>query len=177
MDFHILWEILVRNPPSNLSASVVQIKVQHLLDQSLFISFINLESKSIFPKARLLTYIYLGTSFYISLHNLDYNCTKYFTNSVMQGTFNPNTGLSSVDQCTACIPGQYCDSEGLNATSGSCDPGYYCPAGQNSSRPESFPCTLAHYCPSNSSEPLPCAEGTYMNHTHGAVCYTCEAGW
>lgn len=67
--------------------------------------------------------------------------------------------------------------EGLNATSGACEAGYYCPPGQNSSRPSTYPCPVANYCPINSSEPIPCANGTYMNHTMGSECYTCPGGW
>lgn len=67
--------------------------------------------------------------------------------------------------------------EGLNATSGPCEPGYYCPPGQNSSRPSDYPCPVAYYCPINSSQPIPCDNGTYMNHTLGSECYTCPAGW
>ena len=96
---------------------------------------------------------------------------------VFQGTFNPYTGLNASEYCTPCTAGQYCGAEGLNATSGPCSPGYYCPPGQNSSRPDAFPCPVSHYCSVNSSEPLPCAAGSFMNHTHAEVCYTCDAGW
>ena len=96
---------------------------------------------------------------------------------VLQGTFNPYYGLNHTDQCTPCTAGEYCDREGLNETVGPCEPSYYCPSGQNSSRPEEYACTIGHYCPINSSEPLPCPEGTYMNHTHAEICYVCPAGW
>ncbi|CAH1789581.1 unnamed protein product, partial [Owenia fusiformis] len=94
-----------------------------------------------------------------------------------EGTFNPYWGLNSTDQCTPCTQGQYCDTEGMNVTSGPCEAGYYCPPGQNSSRPTDYPCPVAYYCPVNSSEPLPCQNGTYMNHTHAEVCDICPEGW
>ncbi|XP_023933458.1 uncharacterized protein LOC106181652, partial [Lingula anatina] len=94
-----------------------------------------------------------------------------------QGTFNTYYGLNSSEQCTQCTPGQYCGDEGLNVTSGPCEPGFYCPGGQNDSRPADYPCPEGHYCPLNSSQPTPCANGTYMNHTMAPECYICDAGW
>ncbi|PIK35709.1 hypothetical protein BSL78_27465 [Apostichopus japonicus] len=91
-----------------------------------------------------------------------------------EGTFNPYLGLNDTSQCTPCTPGSYCETQGLSAPTDICDEGYYCPEGQNSSRPEDYPCPVAHYCPLNSSEPLPCQNGTYMNHTHAAVCDICR---
>ena len=97
--------------------------------------------------------------------------------SLRQGTFNPYFGLNDTAQCTPCTEGSYCDAAGLNTTSGPCDPGYFCPLGQDSPRPVSYPCTVGHYCPLNSSQPIPCANGTYMNHTLAPACYVCPAGW
>ncbi|XP_070552128.1 fibrillin-2-like [Ptychodera flava] len=94
-----------------------------------------------------------------------------------EGTFNPYLGLNSSDQCTPCTEGMYCEERGLDAPTGPCEPGYYCPPGQNSSRPYDYPCTIGNYCPLNSSEPTPCAYGTFMNHTHASECYTCIEGW
>lgn len=96
---------------------------------------------------------------------------------VFQGTFNPYLGLNATEFCTSCTAGQYCDSEGLNTTTGPCDPGFYCPGGQNSSRPAGLECPVSHYCPLNSSQPLPCSNGTFMNHTMADQCYTCPQGW
>ena len=96
---------------------------------------------------------------------------------MFQGTFNPYVGLTMAADCTPCTQGSYCGSEGMNATTGPCEPGYFCPAGQNASRPTDFGCPVAHYCPLNSSEPTPCMNGTYMNHTLAAECYVCPVGW
>ena len=95
----------------------------------------------------------------------------------LQATFNPYEGLNSTDQCSECSPGQYCELQGLNDTSGPCEAGYYCPGGQNSSRPAEYGCIVGHYCPLNASEPIPCANGTYMNHTLATECYYCPPGW
>ena len=104
-------------------------------------------------------------------------CRLYIIPSYFQGTFSPYEGLNNTDQCTPCTPGDYCGAEGLNATSGLCTAGYYCPGGQNVSTPAAYPCTIGHYCPNGSVEPIPCANGTYMNHTLGEACYECPAGW
>ena len=37
-------------------------------------------------------------------------------------------------------------------------------------------CWIGHFCPEGTASPLPCAPGTYMNHTQAAVCYTCPPG-
>eukprot|EP00057_Strongylocentrotus_purpuratus_P010951 XP_011665425.1 PREDICTED: proprotein convertase subtilisin/kexin type 5 [Strongylocentrotus purpuratus] len=48
------------------------------------------------------------------------------------GTYNPDLGLASEDQCQPCAPGYYCTQLGAysfgiaNASAGPCDPGYYC---------------------------------------------------
>ncbi|KAH3750565.1 hypothetical protein DPMN_185092 [Dreissena polymorpha] len=93
-----------------------------------------------------------------------------------QGTFNTYEGLINETQCTPCLAGDYCGVEGLNTTSGPCAAGFYCPPGQDTASPVTYPCTLAHYCPGQTVIPIPCANGTYMNHTQGAACYTCPAG-
>lgn len=95
----------------------------------------------------------------------------------LQGTFSAYYGLNSSALCTPCTAGQYCGEEGLNRTSGPCEPGFFCPGGQNSSRPADFVCFVGHYCPLNSSQPLLCPSGMYMNHTMASECYICPAGW
>jgi len=42
---------------------------------------------------------------------------------------------------------------------------------------EGGPCPIAHYCPLNTSTPLPCEPGEYNNLTQQAVCYTCPEGY
>lgn len=38
-------------------------------------------------------------------------------------------------------------------------------------------CPVGNYCPEGSTSPTPCAATTYMNHTGGAVCYSCPQGY
>ena len=85
--------------------------------------------------------------------------------------------MNSTDDCTTCTAGDYCGLQGQNQTSGPCDAGYYCPPGQNSSTPYDYSCTVGHYCPEGSAEPLPCQNGTYMNHTHAIECDVCPPAW
>lgn len=39
------------------------------------------------------------------------------------------------------------------------------------------PCPTGHRCPSGSSYPIPCAEGTYQDLTGQSTCKTCPAGY
>ena len=120
--------------------------------------------------------LYLGT-FNLSAHPCVTQLMCMNIVVLLQGTFNPDEGLNTTDQCTPCTVGHYCGSEGLIAPSGACEARYYCPVGQNDSRPVDYPCPVGHYCPMNTSDPLPCANGTYMNHTLAEECYVCPEGW
>ena len=91
------------------------------------------------------------------------------------GTFSPTKGLANSSQCTPCTPGYYCASTGLIFPSGPCEAGYYCPEGSSHSR--QIICSEGHFCTLNSSEPLPCGYGTFMNHTGALQCDICPAGW
>jgi len=42
------------------------------------------------------------------------------------GTYSNTSGLVSVDECTDCDPGMYCDSPGLTQPTGECAAGHYC---------------------------------------------------
>ena len=46
--------------------------------------------------------------------------------SLLQGTYNPNTGEATIDSCLPCDAGSFCKQPGLNATEGKCFAGYYC---------------------------------------------------
>ena len=93
------------------------------------------------------------------------------------GTYSSTEGLSSVYQCILCTPGYFCEGLALLEPSGICEDGYHCPKGSPNSRPSNFSCPIGHACPSNSSLPVPCSEGTYNNQTHSTQCYTCPAGF
>ena len=47
------------------------------------------------------------------------------------GTYNPQTGLRNVTQCTQCDGGKYCLAPGLSSVSGNCTAGYFCRVGKS----------------------------------------------
>ena len=51
------------------------------------------------------------------------------------GTYGNKTALSSVEGCTPCDGGHYCDQTGLDRPAGKCEAGFYCVSSSNSSRP------------------------------------------
>ena len=51
------------------------------------------------------------------------------------GTYNPNRGSTSLEQCLSCPPGRYCDRYNLTAPAGVCATGYYCTRGAYTPRP------------------------------------------
>jgi hypothetical protein len=38
------------------------------------------------------------------------------------------------------------------------------------------PCTMHHYCPEGTADPIPCPDGTYMTDTHADICLPCPPG-
>lgn len=54
-----------------------------------------------------------------------------------EGTYGPDPGSWSVDQCRKCDGGHYCSSRNATAVSGSCQEGYYCSHGNISPQPRS----------------------------------------
>ncbi len=100
------------------------------------------------------------------------------------GTIGNNASLFDVLQCVPCPPGQYCDSPGLTSPRGSCDPGFVCFLGANTSTPSDGVtgeiCPAGGYCPLGSSESLSCPPGTFSN-TSGSTntfdCIECTPGF
>ncbi len=87
-------------------------------------------------------------------------CTYGATDEVQcpAGKFRGTTGARSEDECTVCLPGQYC-------TKGNPVP-YTCPKGS--------------YCPLGTSSPLSCPVGTYNDVTGASQkyeCASCPAGY
>lgn len=87
------------------------------------------------------------------------------------------TKLKAVDECLPCPGGSYCGNDGLTSPSGDCKEGYYCPVNSTDQMPSATFCPVGHYCPSGSAQPLPCRNGTYMNHTHAPACYACPPSY
>jgi hypothetical protein len=111
-----------------------------------------------------------------SLYARDFPCPA--------GTYNPLEGLQSEAACIACAEGHYCESRGLSAPTGECDPGYYCGKGSNTKSPqnESFGglCTAGHFCPKGSAAPTPCPPGTNSSSTGISAaegCASCLKGY
>ncbi|ESO92000.1 hypothetical protein LOTGIDRAFT_73113, partial [Lottia gigantea] len=93
------------------------------------------------------------------------------------GTFNNKTEQTVLGSCLPCIPGKYCQGTGnINPTS-YCSAGWYCTGGALESQND---CTVGHYCPVGTSEPLPCSNGTFSPNTNLASeseCSACTGGF
>lgn len=114
----------------------------------------------------------------------------------LSGTFSNVTSLYQASQCFTCPGGSYCVG-GRTIVSGSCSPGYYCPAGSQlptahacpegtySSATGLFdvrqcnPCTSGSYCLLASTIPAPCPSGKYSPNGLNAssLCVNCPAGF
>lgn len=99
-----------------------------------------------------------------------------------RGSFNPNNESTSEDACMACLPGQYCSSDGMFMTDGNCSEGYYCLSGSSVSQPtnpsEGGECGPGFYCPSGASSPFSCPVGWYCMDTKlPAPQGLCSAGY
>ena len=71
--------------------------------------------------------ILLGLPFrYKEIHKADKN---EFSTPCPPGSYRSSTGGQASTDCTTCPAGSYCSSFGGTAVSGSCQAGYYCPAG------------------------------------------------
>lgn len=94
-----------------------------------------------------------------------------------EGTFSNSTENKNVSDCSPCLAGYYCGSQGLDGPTNECDGGYYCPPGQSSSRPTNFECTPGHYCPPGSPIQLTCESGSYQDEYKGSSCKECPEGY
>ena len=59
---------------------------------------------------------------------------------------------------------------------GPCDPGYYCPGGQDVPRPTEYACSLGHFCLQGSWNETVCPAGTYQPQSKQSDCVNCTAG-
>ena len=114
------------------------------------------------------------------------------------GRYSSQYGLTDVSECSICPPGSYCNGSSPHTTA-PCKPGYYCPAGTNSSSLYRCPkgtysnayslgsliqctvCSPGHYCPEpGRTEELECPSGTYQpyaNATSSSECLECPGGY
>lgn len=77
----------------------------------------------------------------------------------LTGTFNNQTGLEHDHQCTPCSPGMFCQSDNLTIPTGPCAERHFCSGGAKIANPTSGTggvCTKGHYCPLQTSSPIPC---------------------
>lgn len=93
------------------------------------------------------------------------------------GKYNGTPGKSAIGDCVTCPAGFYCGSLAAITTSGRCQAGYYCPAGQKTASPVAFLCTAGNYCPSGSASEVVCPGGTFNTLTGQAVCQSCPKGF
>ena len=97
------------------------------------------------------------------------------------GTYLPVTGSIDETDCVPCLPGHYCDIQGLANTSGQCDARYYCSGQAVYATPNDGIsgniCPHGHYCPIGTGVPYPCRDGTYANFTGAEVCLECPPSY
>ncbi|KTG09626.1 hypothetical protein cypCar_00002228 [Cyprinus carpio] len=82
-----------------------------------------------------------------------------------------------IESCLPCPAGHHCASEGLDAPTGHCAAGFYCPIDFSSTTPHAFLCPKGHYCPLGSPLALPCPTG--QNHPNPGLdnCIPCRPGY
>ncbi|KAL7831753.1 hypothetical protein AOLI_G00293010 [Acnodon oligacanthus] len=95
----------------------------------------------------------------------------------LPGTLRNVPGGSSTEDCLMCPSGYFCDQRGLTQPSGQCSGGYYCPGGQNSSRPSEHKCRAGHYCEEGSTSDRACPMGSYQPSEGQHKCEVCLAGF
>ncbi|XP_067220463.1 multiple epidermal growth factor-like domains protein 11 [Chanodichthys erythropterus] len=93
------------------------------------------------------------------------------------GSIRNFTGGYSIESCLPCPAGHYCASEGLNAPTGPCAAGFYCPVDFSSTTPHAFLCPKGHYCPLGSPLALPCPTGQYQPNPGSDNCIPCRPGY
>ena len=80
-----------------------------------------------------------------------------------EGTFSNQTNMGSVDECTTCPGGFYCETQGLTSPTDECGEGYYCPPGSIEREPAATFCPIGHYCPTGQAQPLPCRNHSFVS--------------
>lgn len=100
-----------------------------------------------------------------------------------KGMYGSAKQLTSLNDCTFCTPGQYCDSTGLLQPAGNCRAGYFCSNASEEAAPVGKAygdiCPVGHYCPEQSYASTACAAGTYQpftGRTNVTACLACDPG-
>jgi len=111
--------------------------------------------------------------------------TGYNYSGCPVGTYGDREGLANVSECRQCDGGHYCSGTGKMNTSGLCAEGYYCQHSVNISRPSASNshtgvggvCSIGHFCPIGTSQPIACPAGSYANAVAQPSCFTCPEGF
>lgn len=107
-------------------------------------------------------------------NSLDFLCPAYLVNQT--GGICPTSSFcpKGSAQPELCLPGMFCETEGLSYPSGNCTEGFYCALGSNSSNP--VMCQAGYYCPTGTPREEPCPPGTFnpdMNKGSISHCQNC----
>ncbi|KAJ7990480.1 hypothetical protein DPEC_G00300750 [Dallia pectoralis] len=111
--------------------------------------------------------------------------TGYDLRACPEGTYSPESGLTSISQCRQCDRGHYCPFRNSTSVTGQCLEGYYCSHGNTSPEPPALsagggPCPAGHYCPRGTADPLTCPVSTFSNLTKLVSqegCVPCSPGF
>ena len=94
------------------------------------------------------------------------------------GTFNEAQNSFDETFCVTCLPGTYCDQEGMSEGE-ICPKSYHCSANLTwtDQRPNEGKCTAGHYCEVGSEMEQPCEAGYYIPFELAEECVLCPAGY
>ena len=94
------------------------------------------------------------------------------------GTYSNRIGLSSVDECSPCDAGKFCNDSGLTEPTDLCDAGWFCP--ESSTHSKTNLCSQGAYCPKGTDQELLCPPGTF-SEILGLIsedqCEICPSGY
>ncbi|XP_042627076.1 signal peptide, CUB and EGF-like domain-containing protein 3 [Cyprinus carpio] len=103
-------------------------------------------------------------------------CALSYRPLLQPGTSQPQGGYF-IESCLPCPAGHHCASEGLDAPTGHCAAGFYCPIDFSSTTPHAFLCPKGHYCLLGSPLALLCPTGQYQPNPGLDNCIPCRPGY
>lgn len=83
--------------------------------------------------------------------------------------------MKVITDCKACPGGKYCETNGLSAPTGQCDPGFFCTKNALKKNPSPLvpnfygPCPAGSYCLAGSAVGTLCPPGTYRDLPGGTT--------
>lgn len=93
------------------------------------------------------------------------------------GTFRASIGGTSLNSCTSCPGGLYCEGTALTTPTDTCREGYFCVSQASSATPSDTItgdiCPAGFYCRGATITPVKCAAGTYTVDPGQSICITC----